>query len=144
MEAAIGPNDRRLKQGCKIIFTRQICLRYVNAVYVSSICFVNKQYISGIGFLHADRTEVNLGYILKGRETFVDILGNAETSDGLGRFILALTPSGINAISLIATSGRVSDWAGCCKDYPRRSLLLSGGPFHHIRADFDVCCNQNS
>jgi hypothetical protein len=127
-----------LRVDCRILFNRQVCLDYITSVYVSSISYLGKQYISGLRFLQPSGADVRLGYIFHGNQEFVDILGGVEVSDGLGGFVLAFSSCSISAILFISGSGRVSDWAGPFKGFPKRSILARNGSTYNLRADFDV------
>jgi hypothetical protein len=50
-----------------------------------------------------------MGYILEDNEEFVDFIGLEEVTDGPGGFILAISSSGINAMSFVTAMGRVTD-----------------------------------
>jgi hypothetical protein len=127
-----------LSAECRLLFARQVCLDYITGVYVSRISYLDKLYISGLRFLQPDGPDVRLGYILRGREEPLDIIGRDEVSDGLGGFILAIGAQGINAISFVSGAGRVSDWVGDLKDCRRRSILARNGSIYNLRAEFDV------
>lgn len=50
-----------LKVDCKALFIRQVCLDYITGVFVSSISYLGKRYISGLRFLQPSGADVRLG-----------------------------------------------------------------------------------
>ena len=128
----------RLNLKCRMLLTRQVCLDFVTGVYVSVISHLDDRYVCGLRFSQPGGADVRLGFILPGREDYLDILGQDIVSDGIGGFILAISSRGINAISLVSGTGYVSDWAGSHKGSRRRCLLAKKGSTYNLRADFDV------
>lgn len=111
----------------------------IDGVYVSFVDFSGKEYVSGLQFVLASGKVAELGYMLPKR-VYLNIKRHNEqlSEPSLQGFCLAVMQTGIAAISLLSSTGKLSQWAGSPDGIPLGLLDAHGSHISSLRAHFDV------
>lgn len=99
------------------------------------------KYVTGIRFIQLDGIAVELGHILKHKETYISVkrsVDSAVDSSCLQGFQLAVGQRGIQGIAMVLESGELCAWAGTYEGLPRRRLLARDQPIQKLQGHFDV------
>ncbi|KIN05305.1 hypothetical protein OIDMADRAFT_78515, partial [Oidiodendron maius Zn] len=103
-------------------------------VVVSSILIGDMTYIIGIRFIPYQGEMVCLGYT--GKPSEILMVQSIEITSIQG-FILAVGSKGVNALQLITTSGRLSQWFGYPQGLPKTRRLTAFKPIIVLEVGFD-------
>lgn len=107
---------------------------------VSMRTFNGKQYVSGLRLVSEEHDQdLLIGYVLPGKEKYIDIQGPHDEGGQLNGFVVAVGPRGIQALRITTTAGHISKWAGCPDGLPQTVRLCMKNPVPTLRASFDVC-----
>ena len=132
----------RFYSGCKILFTRSVNVpSRVVGILVSMIQLGGAEFVTGLRFIDSHGATANLGYILPGKELYVDVQDedtNKPGNSGLRGFNLAVEENGIHALAAVTAPGKKPAWAGSPKNSPRMRLLSYSSDIGRIKGDFDV------
>lgn len=124
---------------CKELYEQAVRLpREISHMAVSLVSFNEKQFVSGIRFFSDVEPNIELGYILSGKEVVLSTSGGVDKPDTLTGFIVAVGPSGIHALKPIVLSGRTMKWAGCADNLPKTLRLCMKERVSHLKGGFDV------
>lgn len=129
---ALCPLRERFDRGARAIWTRRVSVPREASIYVSRVDIHGGGYISGIRLV-SDGEESDLGYIRNETVAF-------DGQMGLDGFHLAPSERGIRGLSVLSSTGQMSDWIGDHVGVARRRLVLGPqrGPVRYIEAGFDV------
>lgn len=130
----------RLYSGSRILFTRSANIPpRIVAIHVSMIRFGGAEFITGLRFVDALGAAADIGYILPGKELYLNIQDrDTENPNCLRGFHLAVEQNGIRALAAVMDSGEMSAWAGSPQNSPRMRLLSCSGEIGKVKGDFDV------
>lgn len=109
-----------------MLFTRSVKVpKKVVAIHVSMIQLDGAEFIAGLRFFDSRGTTASVGYILPGKELYLDIqdMGNPDNRN-LNGFHLAVEKNGIQALAAVSTSRKVSAWAGSPHNSPRNASVI--------------------
>lgn len=128
--------------GCRVLYTRSANISpEVVAVHFSMIELGGTEFITGLRFVDGHGASADLGYILPGKELYLDIQDKdveKPNNSSLHGFHLAVRENGIRALATVTASGKVSAWAGSPQNSLRRRLLSFSGKIGKLKGGFDV------
>ena len=109
-------------------------------MFVSFIKFGNVQYISGFRFRQHSGQDICLYYNISKNEMSLSLdcsVGNQDECNISG-FHPAIDSKGLQAISLVTTSGQVSRWLGDHDGIPKARLISGHTNSITLKGGFDV------
>lgn len=126
---------------CRSIWEQTISVpTTLRRIAVSTRTFSGKQYISGLRLVSEQDQDILVGYVLPGKETYIDIRQSSHgEGDQLNGFVVAVGPRGIQALRTTTTAGHISKWAGSPEGLPTTVRLCMKNPISSLKAAFDVC-----
>lgn len=141
----IRPKERHFDGGARALYTRRITLPpSFQSMSISWLKIAGKSYISGVQILQADGQTIKLGYVNQRQTTVVHWNEEDWQGTSIHGFHVALEPTGIRGLSVVSSSGALSDWVGDTKWPPVRILTLpalsreENPRIRAIHAEFDV------
>jgi hypothetical protein len=116
----------------------ELSAEHLKGVFVSFLTFFGTKHITGLSFVSETGTKVELGYILRGSETYLPIYGS------LMGFHAAVDQYGFRALALITGQHMVSEyleWAGDVDFLTPSAVKSTRSGVRKLRASFDVTCH---
>ncbi|GAD97279.1 conserved hypothetical protein [Paecilomyces variotii No. 5] len=125
---------------CRALHSRMIDFDdAIDGAYVSFVKFSGKEYVSGMQFVLASGKVAEIGYILPQKRIYLNIKRHSgQFESNLQGFCLAVMQTGIGAIALVSSTGKLSQWAGLPNGIPLGLLVAHGSHISSLRAYFDV------
>lgn len=126
--------DQTFGGGSRALWERTIAVPQGASVFPSCVVIFGTRYISGLRLVCENGEESDLGYI----HDNVSLLSKARVE--IAGFNLAQDARGNRGVSVLSSTGDLSDWDGDSENIPKRRLVLapSDGPIRYLKGGFDV------
>ncbi|EEH22645.2 hypothetical protein PABG_04856 [Paracoccidioides brasiliensis Pb03] len=127
--------------GDRVLFSRTADISpSIVAIRVSTIRFGDCDFVTGLCFVDASGTGIEIGYTLPGNETYIDLHDDAMSdskSCSLCGFYFSIGTNGVRALSAVKASGNRSPWVGSPQNIPQMRLLSIPSNIRKIKGEFD-------
>lgn len=132
---------KEFKRGSQALFVRTVEVpEVVVGIYVSRIHLGGEGFVTGLRFVDGEGTSTNLGYILQGKEIYIDLSNSdgGRKDRGFPGFHLAIGLRGIKALAVATAQGEAREWVGNPEYIPRGRLIPKTGAIRDLKGEFDV------
>lgn len=136
------PRSHRIpwSMACNIRFEQNVYVpEDLERIDVTILSFCDQQYVSGLRLISRKKSNIQLGYVISGKETILHVGDRDGGQNILTGFICALGDLGIQGLRTVASKGQLSEWAGAATDSSQTLRLCVGQPISELKAAFDVC-----